>query len=65
VWVANESKKMKILSFPRYDDKTDSFVDGPLPATADSFFNNDEKLKDFFEIKHFKPHHEEKRAGHH
>jgi hypothetical protein len=47
----NELKKVKILSIPRYDDVTDSFVDGPLPKSADSFFNNTDKMKDFFEFK--------------
>jgi hypothetical protein len=47
----NEMKKLKILSLPRYDDVTDSFVDGPLPKSADSFFNNSERMKEFFEIK--------------
>ncbi len=60
--MANENKRLKILSFPRYDDKTDSFVDGAMPATADSFFNDSDKMKDFFEIKKFVPHHEQ---GHH
>jgi hypothetical protein len=64
VWYANENKRMKILSFPRFDDKTDSFVDDSLPETADSFFQNDQSMKDFFEIKPFKPHHEEAK-GHH
>jgi hypothetical protein len=54
---------MKILSFPRFDDKTDSFVDDALPQTADSFFDNDQQMKEFFEIKPFKPHHE-KATGH-
>lgn len=49
-WFAEESKKMKILSLPKYDDKTDSFVDGPLPKSADSFFNNSEKMKEFFDL---------------
>jgi hypothetical protein len=44
-------KKVSILQFPRYDDKTDSFVDGTLPDTADTFFNNDSSMKDFFDIK--------------
>ena len=62
--MAAENKKMKILSFPRYDDKTDSFVDGPLPANADSFFNNDEKMKDFFEVKKVTPIHEVEKERH-
>jgi hypothetical protein len=62
--MGEETKKLKILSFPRFDDKTDSFVDGPLPTTADSFFDNDAKVKDFFEIKPFKHAHEENK-GHH
>jgi hypothetical protein len=44
-------KKLTILSIPRYDDVTDSFVDGPLPKSADSFFGNSDKMKEFFEIK--------------
>jgi hypothetical protein len=44
-------KKVKILSIPRYDDVTDSFVDGPLPKSADSFFNNNDRMREFFEIK--------------
>ena len=55
---------MKILNFPRFDDKTDSFIDDSLPETADTFFDNDQKMKDFFEIKPFKKHHEEPK-GHH
>ena len=47
----DELKKVKILSIPRYDDVTDSFVDGPLPKSADSFFNNNDKMREFFEIK--------------
>jgi hypothetical protein len=56
--------KLKIISFPRFDDKTDSFVDGVLPQTADSFFDNNVQMKDFFEIKPLKiEHHDSK--GHH
>ena len=58
----NELKKVKILSIPRYDDVTDSFIDGPLPKSADSFFNNKDKMKEFFEIK--KPIHTEESHGH-
>jgi hypothetical protein len=66
VWYANESKKLKILSFPRFDEVSDSFVDGPLPQTADSFFKDDHKLKDFFEIKKIAhEHHEEKERTFH
>ncbi len=43
--------KLKIISFPRFDEVSDSFVDGPLPQTADSFFNSTNKMKEFFEIK--------------
>ena len=42
---------MKILSLPYYDAKTDSFIDGYLPDSADSFFNDVEKINEFFEIK--------------
>jgi hypothetical protein len=57
---------MKILSFPKFDDKTDSFIDDSLPQTADSFFDNDQKMKEFFEIKPFKPHHQDQTEhGHH
>jgi hypothetical protein len=46
-----------------YDEKTDSFVDGPLPQSADSLFNS-ERTKEFFEIK--KPQlHKEENGGHH
>jgi hypothetical protein len=51
MWYNQELKRIKVISLPRYDDVTDSFVDGPLPNSADSFFKNDEKMKDFFEIK--------------
>jgi hypothetical protein len=54
---------MKILSFPKFDEVSDSFVDDTLPQTADSFFNNDEKMKDFFEIKKFA--HPVESHGHH
>lgn len=47
----NENRKMRILSFPKYDDKTDSFVDAQLPKSADSFFENSDRMKEFFEIK--------------
>lgn len=57
-------KKLKIISFPRFDDKTDSFVDGPLPESADSFFANGETMKDFFEIKPVNKTHTES-SGHH
>jgi len=60
LWYANETKQMKILNFPRFDDKTDSFIDDSLPETADSFFENDQKMKDFFDIKPFKKHVETK-----
>lgn len=49
--------KVSIISFPRYDDKTDSFVDGTLPSTCDSFFDNGDKMKQFFEIKESTPKH--------
>ena len=42
---------MRILSLPHYDAKTDSFTDGILPKSADSFFADGAKIKDFFEIK--------------
>jgi len=48
-WYSVEYKKLKILSLPKYDDITDSFVDGERPDSADSFFNNDEKMKKFFD----------------
>jgi hypothetical protein len=57
-------KKLKILSLPKYDDVTDSFIDGPLPKSADSFFANNEKMKEFFEVKKFKPHIEEEPQHH-
>lgn len=47
----NEFKKLKILSIPKYDDETDSFVDGNAPNSASSFFKDDEKMKKFFELK--------------
>jgi hypothetical protein len=55
---------MKILSFPRFDEKTDSFIDDDLPETADSFFNNDSKMKDFFELKGVKKHTESANTHH-
>ena len=58
-----EMKKIKILSFPRFDDVSDSFVDGPLPKTADSFFNDAGKMKDFFEIKPMPVHVEHVKAS--
>ncbi len=54
---------MKILSFPRFDEVSDSFVDGPMPESADSFFNDGSKMKEFFEIKSVK--HEENKSHHH
>lgn len=54
---------MKILSLPKYDAKTDSFVDGPLPKSVDSFFNDEAKIREFFEIK--KLEHREEEAPHH
>ena len=53
---------MKILSLPMYDEKTDSFFDGPLPHSVDSVFNSD-NAKDFFEIKKNVPSNNE--GGHH
>eukprot|EP00340_Litonotus_pictus_P001623 CAMPEP_0170514456 /NCGR_PEP_ID=MMETSP0209-20121228/1030_1 /TAXON_ID=665100 ORGANISM="Litonotus pictus, Strain P1" /NCGR_SAMPLE_ID=MMETSP0209 /ASSEMBLY_ACC=CAM_ASM_000301 /LENGTH=99 /DNA_ID=CAMNT_0010798551 /DNA_START=63 /DNA_END=362 /DNA_ORIENTATION=+ len=50
-WYNLEFKKIKILSLPQYDDVTDSFIDPTHPASADSFFTNDDKLKDFFSPK--------------
>lgn len=47
---AIEYKKLKILSLPKYDDVTDSFVDGDRPDSADSFFNNEEKMRKFFDL---------------
>jgi hypothetical protein len=44
---------MKILALPHYDAKTDSFNDGYLPKSADSFFGDIEKIDEFFEIKKF------------
>ncbi len=54
---------MKILSLPKYDAKTDSFVDGPLPKSVDSFFDNESKIREFFEIKKHEHKHDE--APHH
>ena len=55
-WYAQEYKKIKILSLPKYDDKTDSFVDGIHPTSADSFFKDTDKMKAFFDLhKDFKP----------
>jgi hypothetical protein len=48
-----EMKKMKILNFPKYDDKTDSFVDSDLPASADAFFEDSDRMKEFFQIKKY------------
>jgi hypothetical protein len=54
--------KLKIINFPRFDEVSDSFIDGPLPQTADAFFTNNEAMKQFFEIKPFKheQHHDTK-----
>ena len=49
-WYTQEYKKIKLLSLPEYDDVTDSFVDGVSPDSADSFFNNSEKMKNFFDL---------------
>lgn len=55
---------MKIISVPRYDDVTDSFVDGPLPRSVDGFFNNEDKMKEFFEIKKGQPKQESHHVSH-
>ena len=47
---SNEFKKLKILSIPKYDDVTDSFVDGNGPTSSASFFKDDERMKQFFEL---------------
>jgi hypothetical protein len=49
-WYEQEYKKLKILSMPKYDDATDSFVDGNPASTADSFFNNETKMNKLFNI---------------
>jgi len=54
---------LQILSLPKYDAKTDSFVDGPLPKSVDSFFENDKKIKEFFEIKKHEHKHDD--SNHH
>jgi len=36
---------------PIFDDKTDSFTSGHLPKSADNFFNNSDRMKEFFTIK--------------
>ncbi len=51
LWYAYETRRTKILSLPQFDDKTDSFVSGHLPKSADNFFNDEERLKEFFKIK--------------
>ena len=59
-----EIKKIKILTFPRYDDTSDGFVDGPIPKNADSFFNDTARMKEFFEIKPMPVHKEKVKASH-
>lgn len=49
-WYEQEYKKLRILSMPKYDDSTDSFVDGNPSSTADSFFNNETKMNKLFNI---------------
>lgn len=62
LWFAHENKKLEILSLPKYDAKTDSFVDGPLPKSVDSFFDNQSKVREFFQIKKH-VHHDEASHG--
>lgn len=68
-WFALEFKKLKMLSLPKYDDVTDSFIDGDIPSSADSFFNNNERMKNFFKLHNpptVKPeHHKDKEMSHH
>lgn len=46
-WYAKELRKIEILSIPKYDDVTDSFVDDKN-FSVEGFFNKDENLSKFF-----------------
>lgn len=37
----SELRKLKIYSLPRYDESSDTFVDGELPADIDGYFCKD------------------------
>ena len=38
-YLRTETKQMKMYSLPKYDWKTDTFNDGPLPKDLDSYFS--------------------------
>ncbi len=62
-WYAKEYKKLKIISLPKYDDKTDSFTEASSNS-VDAFFSNTDKMKSFFDLhKNFVP--EKHSHGHH
>jgi hypothetical protein len=37
-YIHGEMRKLKIYSLPKYDENTDTFVDGDLPKDIDGYF---------------------------
>jgi len=48
-FVSGEMRKLRIYSLPKYDENTDTFVDGPLPKDADSYFSKDKALQQYYQ----------------
>lgn len=63
-WYAKELRKIEILSIPKYDDVTDSFVDDKN-FSVEGFFNKDDKLSNFFKINLNSNHHDDHSEGKH
>ena len=40
-YMYSELRKLKIYSLPKYDEATDTFVDGELPKDIDGYFNKE------------------------
>ncbi len=47
-YITTELRKNKIYSLPVYDQKTDTFKDGPLPIDADGYFSQPKDERTYY-----------------
>ena len=47
-YLHGELRKMKIYSLPKYDEHTDTFVDGDLPKDIDGYFSKDKSERQYY-----------------
>ena len=48
-FVQAELAQMQIFSLPTYDERTDSFKDGPLPRNVDSYFSKGADAQTYYQ----------------